>query len=214
MQIRFPVVAMGSMIGVACAQAPQGWILRGNDPAGYEASVDRSVHRSGQSSALYRARNPAANKFGTLMQAIKADDYRSKRVRLRGYLKTEDVERVQLWMRLDSPSMRMLGFDNMDARPIKGTTDWTAYDVVLDVPADASGVAYGVILAGPGQVWLDDVTLDTVDSSVATTGISTEDLDRANKAMEDRINEGSVPKPMPSYYADRPRRPINLGFEP
>lgn len=213
MWVRFSVLAMGSIFGVAFAQAPAGWMLRGSDPSGYEASVDRAVHRTGQSSALYRAKNPAPNQFGTLMQSIKADDYRGKRVRLRGHVKTENVERVQLWMRLDSSSMRMLGFDNMNARPIEGTTDWTAYDLVLDVPADAAGIAYGVLMAGLGQLWLDDVSLEMVDSSVATTGISAEDLDHSNKAMETRINEGSVPKPKPSYYADKPRQPTNTGFE-
>ena len=86
------------------------------------------------------------------MQTIKADDYRGKRVRLRGHVKTDGVERVQLWMRLDS-GRGMLGFDNMDARPIRGTTEWAAYDVVLDVPEDAAGIAYGIILAGTGRVW-------------------------------------------------------------
>jgi len=36
-----------------------------------------------------------------------------------------------------------VAFDNMQDRAIKGTTDWRRYEVVLDVPEDATGIAPG-----------------------------------------------------------------------
>ena len=38
-------------------------------------------------------------------------------------------------------------------------SDWRKYDVVLDVPSEAQNIAFGVLLAGEGQVWTDDVSL-------------------------------------------------------
>jgi hypothetical protein len=46
---------------------------------------------------------------------------------------------------------------------VKGTTDWTRYEVVLDVPEAALRLAFGPVLTGTGQVWADDFALDVVD---------------------------------------------------
>jgi len=63
----------------------------------------------------------------------------------------------------------MLAFDNMSDRPIQGDTEWTRHDVVLDVPASARRITFGVLLGGPGTVWIDGVRLDVVASTVPTT---------------------------------------------
>ena len=79
--------------------------------------------------------------FGALSQFIRADDYRGKRVRFSAYVKTHDVSAASsgagLWMRVDGNG-GILAFDNMQNRPIMGTTDWKLVSVVLDVPNDAS----------------------------------------------------------------------------
>jgi hypothetical protein len=72
-------------------------------------------------------------------------------------------------MRVDGPQ-GVLAFDNMQSRPIKGTADWKRCDVVLDVSSDASAIAFGLLLAGPGQVWFDDLHIEAVDSTVPVTG--------------------------------------------
>jgi hypothetical protein len=78
-------------------------------------------------------------------------------------------------------------------RPIRGTTDWRKYEIVLDVPDDSAGIFFGLLLIGPrGKAWVDDLNLEIVDNKVPTT----------NKA------------PDPRYAALRVRsHPINLGFE-
>jgi len=58
----------------------------------------------------------------------------------------------------------------MEDRPIKGTHDWTRYEIVLDVAPDAGSMLFGLLLHGAGKVWLDDVTFDVVDTRVPTTG--------------------------------------------
>ena len=63
----------------------------------------------------------------------------------------------------------MLAFDNMEDRPIKGTSDWTRYDVVLDVAKEAKGIAFGILLKGEGTVWLSGATFEDVGMEVAST---------------------------------------------
>jgi hypothetical protein len=75
-----------------------------------------------------------------------------------------------LWMRVDAPKRRSVSFDNMQNRPITGTSDWRSYAVVLDVPAESESISFGVLLAGQGRVWIDNVRFEVVDASVPVTG--------------------------------------------
>jgi hypothetical protein len=109
------------------------------------------------------------NTFGTLMQSVRADDYLGRRVRLSAFLRTNGVtDWAGLWLRVDQKSGANT-LDNMQNRPIRGNTEWTEYHCVLDVPADASSLHFGVLQTGPGTTWLDDVRLGIVDTSVPTT---------------------------------------------
>ena len=67
--------------------------------------------------------------------------------------------------------MKLLQFDNMDDRPIKGTTDWKEYSVVLDVPETATALAYGIFVSGAGTAWLNDVQMIEVGSGVKSTNM-------------------------------------------
>jgi hypothetical protein len=64
----------------------------------------------------------------------------------------------------------------MQNRPIKGTTGWQRNEVVLEVPKDATRVAFGILLNGPGQVWLNSTKLEIVGSGVPTTNLNENQL--------------------------------------
>jgi hypothetical protein len=104
------------------------------------------------------------------MQTISAAPYRGKRVRFSSFVRTDGVAGWSgLWMRIDLAGGKQGAFDNMQERPIKGTSDWTLHDVVLDVAPDAETVNFGVLQEGFGTTWIDEYRLDPVDSSVAST---------------------------------------------
>ena len=81
-----------------------------------------------------------------------------------------------VWLRVDGPvegnQPKILAFDNMQDRPIKGTTDWARVEIVLDVPREAKDMAFGIMLSRDGEVWLDDLKFDVVKKSVPVTGRS------------------------------------------
>jgi hypothetical protein len=117
------------------------------------------------------------------MQSAAPTGFRGRRIRLSGYVKTENVRTgwAGLWLRIDgSYEGEMLGFDNMEKRPIKGTTDWTEYAIVLDVPARATGLSFGLVLEGDGEVWMDDLKFVVVQASVAVTGFLPPSVVRPN----------------------------------
>lgn len=149
---------------------PTKWFKTGSHPDDYTVGIDRKTFYRGSASAYISARADPKG-FATLMQHAKADLYQDKRVRLSAYVKTKGVGgRVGLWMRIDGKGRReMLAFDNMDSRRISGTTDWTRYDIVLDVSKAADTLNYGILLAGSGTAWIDQIRFEVVGDEVPVT---------------------------------------------
>jgi hypothetical protein len=58
--------------------------------------------------------------------------------------------------------------------------------VVLDVPSDGFAIAFGVLLSGPGTVWVDDFKFERVPTTTPVTS--------------------------PSVGQGQPRSPVNLDF--
>jgi hypothetical protein len=170
------------------AAVPEGWILAGSKPASYEVGTDPQAFYNGHPSAYLKAKEPVIDGFGTLMQAFRADKYLGKRVRFSAFVKSYGVQDwAGLWMRVDKGT-DVVAMDNMHDRPIKGTTDWQKYEVVLDVPQDATGIFYGILLGGTGAVWLNSVELEVVGADVPATGGKGPKLsdEPTNKSFENR----------------------------
>jgi hypothetical protein len=197
---------------------PNGWGKSGSDPGNYEIFVDTGTRRSGKASASIKAKPTfEKDRFTTLMQSVRADNFRGKRVRLAGYIKTENVGKYAgMWMRVDGPDMKTLDFDNMTDRPVKGTTDWKRYEIVLDVGSDAQQIAFGVNLSESGQVWADDLKLEIVGQDAAKTSlkISPEEQRNNEKELEEfKRTQKEKHEAMLAKIKTRPLAPVNLDFE-
>jgi hypothetical protein len=178
----------------ALAEFPEGWGGGTAQPGEYELGLDNSVAHGGKASGTIKALAGMPTGFGTLTQAFKADEYRGKRVRYSGYIKTKDVsEGAGLWMRVDSTT-QTLTFDNMDKRKVKDA-DWKKVEVVLDVPADAAYITFGMLMNGTGQAWVDDLKFEVVGNDVASTNML----------------EGPIPAQAGQLML--PDKPVNLDFE-
>jgi hypothetical protein len=148
------------------------WFKAGSKPNEYEIGI-RDEKYNDKPVRFIKSIQDTTGGFGTLMKYILPGDYTGKRVRLSGNIKTENVvSNAGMWMRVDSEEEGvMLGFDNMSDRPIKGTTDWTKYEIVLDVPKGTKGIGYGVLIHETGEAWFPDLTLEVVGNDVPTTNM-------------------------------------------
>ncbi len=166
------VLLVVATVALLSFDIPTGWIKAGSKPTSYEMGIDKGVGQDGKNAATIKSIDKKIQGFGTLMQECKPDKYLGKRVRMSGYVKSENATAwAGLWFRVDqSGSQQSLSFDNMQDRAIKGTTGWKKYEIVLDVPQNASLLAYGVLLSGTGQIWFDNLTFEVVDNSVKPTG--------------------------------------------
>jgi hypothetical protein len=193
-------IALFSPAALAAEEIPKGWWKSGSHPHNYEMTIDRLIKRSGKAAARIGSKSAEATKgFGTLMSGFKADAYRGKRIRLTAWMKAEDAGSAQVWLRLDTPT-RVLGFDNMDNRPVKGTKDWTKYELVLDVPEATTMILYGFFVQGTGKAWADDLLLEVVGKDVPSTNLMT-----AKQAEEEF--------PPTASKREHPLQPVNLNFE-
>jgi hypothetical protein len=139
---------------------------------GYEGGHDPALrHRDGRTIVLRAKTDTAPSAFGTLLETVPLDQYRGKRVRVSGVLRSENARAAMFWLRVDGPGGALQAFDNMQDRALSGTRDWTPFAIVLDVPADAEQLIGGLLLQPPGTVWADDLRIDVVNKRVPTTSM-------------------------------------------
>jgi hypothetical protein len=165
------VLSFPASAGETTEGAPSGWVLAGPGDTykDYETALDGSVTHSGRISARVSSRVADPRREGTLMQVIRADRYRGKRIRLSGFVQAKDVVNgAGLWMRTEREFEKPLTRDNMGNRMVKGTSGWVACTIVLDVPQEAERIFFGIYV-NKGTVWADDLKFEIVDASVPVT---------------------------------------------
>lgn len=165
LSIFLPIYLMG--------QDTDEWIKKGSYPDGYEAGGDPSANLDDENVGYIKSIIPMPlGEYGILMTYINPSDYSGKRLKLSTFIKTDEVKgSVGLWMRIDGPSDSMLALDNMQTRPVKGTTDWKSYHVVLDVADFAENIACGILLAGEGAAWIGNLSLEIVSDETEITSV-------------------------------------------
>jgi hypothetical protein len=134
--------------------APAGWTAT---PEGTVFSDDKIVHAGKWAARLERSPE-SSGAFSSLHGAI-AMDFAGKTIELRGFLRLQQVEGFTgLWMREDGEGGRV-AFENMQRKQLKGTSDWTEYSISLPIQPEGSTLFFGIVLAGTGKVWVDDLQL-------------------------------------------------------
>jgi hypothetical protein len=156
----------------AFADEPPGWQFTGpvEEPKladlGYEGGIDSTTSHSGRRSAFLRSVIDKPRKQAVVMQSVAADRYRGRRVRLSAWVLTDG--RAQPWLGLN-----VTGGGTSIGRAdvaVKASGGWQRAEAVVDVAASAQSLHFGLLLAGPGQAWIDDVRLEVVSDAVAPTG--------------------------------------------
>lgn len=151
---------------------PKGCFRAGSKPYSYEMFVDYNAGKEKNDVFSIKSIDEEIEGFGTLMQKSLPKEFLGRKIRMTGLMRSENVKGwAGFWVRVDHPDKQTLkAFDNMYDRPIKGTTDWAFYEIVVYVPAKATNVAFGALLDGTGQIWFDKIEFEIVDKSVPTTG--------------------------------------------
>jgi erythromycin esterase len=190
-----PAVNLDFEGGLSPAGFPMGWMGGGK---GYHLDVDTTDAHGGKACGRIQFVEGDGKGFATFTQRVAPNAYRGKRVQYTGWLKTQDVDgQAAMWMRVDGPvRTEPLAFDNMDDRPIKGTTAWKQYTITLDVPEEAIGIYFGFLLAGKGTLRGDDFKLEAIGpatSVIRPSAPAPKELTAEEKTVVDQIKAHAIP---------------------
>ena len=153
------------------APLPPNWSMMGQNADKFTAGVDASPE--GHGAKFLRNTSGDTEAWASLGQSIQAQRYVGQRVRFRARLRTRDLTNwAGLWMSINTAEGNTVAFYNTQDKPIKGSTDWQERSIVLDVPADAGVITFGLIGAGTGQVWMEPLTFETVGRDVPVDRMS------------------------------------------
>ncbi|MBK7500744.1 MAG: peptidase S41 [Ignavibacteriales bacterium] len=163
-------------------ELPDDWIKWGTSD--YSIQTDTSIKYSGNYSVVINPLPTSEGKsFGSIAYQLPAN-YDASSITLTGYMKTENVSDgyAGLLLRVDGTS-EPIAFDNMHNRGIKGTNDWTQYEITLPFSAEAKKIFVAGLLVGKGKAWFDkfEVFLDgknITDVAQITKELLKADLDK------------------------------------
>lgn len=169
-------------------------IVENDNPVGWEDFGNSSYHITLDAAQVKNGNYSASIEFKEGTPQFRAwaftipHSYPGKKITLSGYIKTENVTdgHAGLWMRID-PN---IAFDNMASRGVTGTTDWTKYEITLDMnPGKTIQIVVGGLLVGKGKMWLDDLNISIDGKAIESLEPLVKELLPAEKDKE--FDEGS-----------------------
>jgi hypothetical protein len=195
-RLLLPLVMVVLAVATMSYDVPKGW-QRGGDYNYFVGTVPGGG-KTGKTCATIKCKSCYGGNYGgrrhhremgygEMIQNFDAGNYRGKRIRLTGWVRSEDVTGAAgLWMKVGGNnscdrhstayahnycSMPCENSDNMENRRMVGTEDWTRCEIVCDVPDGASNISYGARLFGAGQIWFENLKIEVVGRNVKTTGL-------------------------------------------
>ncbi|MDQ2811469.1 MAG: hypothetical protein M3Z75_06195 [Actinomycetota bacterium] len=154
---------------------PAPWQITGSPARDYEMGLLTGISYEGNRVAQLRFRSAISEPvgFGAVMQSITATRYRGGRVRFSSLARACEVsDWAGLWLRVDGLNGTLI-IDNMQDRPLRGSTDWTEASIVLDVPEKATTLHFGALLSGAGAIDLARPRFEDVGEAVPVTVTAT-----------------------------------------
>jgi hypothetical protein len=134
----------------------------------YSAVIDSNVQHNGHPTIQLSS----ATARGTWAAYDHNDRFPEKyighQIRMKVWIKSEGLTANSgPWIRVLGPNFSQIGAEGQRAhRPVKGTTDWTQYTAIADVPPETQCICSGIVMNGKGKMWLDvqSVEYEAIDT--------------------------------------------------
>jgi hypothetical protein len=156
-----------------------GWLAFA-DPSKYDFLLDADIRHAGVFSASIKNKARPDNSspqpivgFASLSQSIRADTYRGQRLSISCYARivgeeprTRYDENCWLWVTFDE-SPRDIPKGPIAEVSIGRTPVWKQYAVIVQVPANATTIVFGIdfLERGGSQGWFDDFQITVLDDA-------------------------------------------------
>jgi C-terminal processing protease CtpA/Prc len=153
------------------ASIPEGWNIPFKyEQLGYKAILNDAVSLKGSNCMqLTFVGDYISGNFGSVSQRVDAKNYLGKKIIFKLALKTElfeDSSECKIWIK----SNLKTGEEGTISTSEKLLTsnEWQYFSIESMVDNDAESFSFGITLIGKGNVFIDDVTIDYAQSSLAS----------------------------------------------
>lgn len=149
---------------------PKGWVVPNYaEKLGYKAYITNEEPKTGkQCLELSREGEYIEDIYGSVMQSIDAKAFRGKKIKIRAAIRAEihsPKGSAHLWIRERFKDNDQTGlFEFMAQNPIV-IREWKYYEIEGWISSEALYLNYGLLLFGNGKAWLDDVSIEILDST-------------------------------------------------
>ena len=156
-------------------------------------------------------------------QTLNAIPYRERRVRVSMWVRTNlpdkptkgmPVPQAFAFINVDNEDATVTSYEG-NASPLMGANDWTRKVMVIEVPPDAFALSFGVSITGPGDVWVDDVTVE--DQAPASGSYTKQPMmppEMLQRATPEQVEQGkAMLARRVSMMKERPAEVVNGDFE-
>ena len=119
---------------------------------------------AGDGAAVLSAAVPEPAGFAFLGQEVYADDYLGRTVVFRARIRAHDTQNAGLFVRVREPldvrnpvtPAAALADPSNHVAMIPAGSAWSEHEITAGIPADASSIVFGIVLAGHGRIELQD----------------------------------------------------------
>ena len=139
-------------------------------------------------------RDPSQD-FGVVAATIPGAAVAGKHLRYSAWVKTKDVApaTASLFLRAEGKD-GLLKRGSLTGRPPSGTTDWTRYEIEIDVPKETVEIQLGLFMPGQGTAWMDEARLEIDGQAYSDASLDVDfELDRI-KGFAPRLKNRPVPR--------------------
>ena len=144
---------------------PEPWVAAQHaGPAAYRFTVDAEHAHSGKHSLRIHRFQPQV--YGMAEQIIPADQLAGKTLRFTIWARSADVGPEGATAFLGAYESSLMLQESRGAA-ITGNTDWTRFEMTIEVPPAATHIQAGIILHDAGTVWIDSAELVLVEAAAA-----------------------------------------------
>lgn len=150
---------------------PAGWLLTGDGKADVAVVLDETTQVSGRRSVRIASQVAQPRGLSLLVQDVRAEAYRGKRVELTISVRAEAAERAAVFATVQTAQAapQSEGVSGAECALPTGTFGWQRCVLVFEVPERGDTIEIDAGLEGRGTVWFDDARL-TVTEQPATRG--------------------------------------------
>jgi hypothetical protein len=144
--------------------APADWSVFVQPKQDATSFLDQRVAKDGSNSVKLSIGSPyiedPANNWSQNILA----DLRGKRLRLKGYIKTDNAAEAAIWVQCYAKDpLKLTSQESTSSKGLlTGTNDWTAVEATIDVPSATDFVVLRCVLRFRGTAWFDALSLEAL----------------------------------------------------